>query len=402
MERRAGQPAAPTLVLGGNEGGGARNSVRILLANLLPADRPRVVALAEGGLTDALRQAGLEVHVLGRRGPRALREPGTLLPLRIAGRALYNLAWVLLRAVRLARWLRRHAGPRPLVHTNPGYPLFVALAAGALVPFRYVCHWRAVWKPRARLLDWATGRRVDRFVAISEAVRRSLPPAWRRKAVVIHNGIEVRRLAEEARRRRGELRDLAAVTNGTPLVLCVATYAPHKGQHLLVEAMKTVAAARPEALAVFVGATTGSHSREYLRSLQRQAERLGVAGRCRFLTDVPAAGALFADAAVAAVPTWGPGEGFGLVAVEAMACGRPVVAFRAGAAEEVIEDGRTGTLVPSGDDEALARAIVALLDDPARARRMGRAGRRRAAERFDAPIVAREVSRLYRRLQGGP
>jgi glycosyltransferase involved in cell wall biosynthesis len=75
-------------------------------------------------------------------------------------------------------------------------------------------------------------------------------------------------------------------------------------------------------------------------------------------------------------------EPFGLVAVEAMATGRPVVAYDAGAMPELVEDGVTGFVVPRGDVDAMQRAVERLLDDESLARRLGAAGRRRVEERF--------------------
>ena len=82
-------------------------------------------------------------------------------------------------------------------------------------------------------------------------------------------------------------------------------------------------------------------------------------------------------------------EPFGLVAVEAMATGRPVVTYDAGAMPELIEDGVTGLIVPRGDVDAMQAAVERLLDDEPLARRLGAAGRRRAEERFSLPMMVR-------------
>ncbi len=79
-------------------------------------------------------------------------------------------------------------------------------------------------------------------------------------------------------------------------------------------------------------------------------------------------------------PEGGGGEGFGIVYLEAASRGLPVVACASGGALDAVADGKTGILVPPGDDAALADALVALLSDPARAKALGDAGRRRAAE----------------------
>lgn len=82
--------------------------------------------------------------------------------------------------------------------------------------------------------------------------------------------------------------------------------------------------------------------------------------------------------------------------------GRPVVAVNRGGPTEIIDDGLTGLLVPPHDDEALAAGIVALLQDPERARRLGEAGRRAVVERFSAEDHARRVARVYAGALGRP
>lgn len=102
-----------------------------------------------------------------------------------------------------------------------------------------------------------------------------------------------------------------------------------------------------------------------------------------------------------AVPSVRP-EPLGLVALEAAAAGRPVVAARHGGVAEVVRDGETGRLVPAGDPAALASALRGLADDPAMAHRMGRAGRRDVAERFGLERMIDELQAIYDRLSETP
>src|SRR5581483_1457796 len=91
-------------------------------------------------------------------------------------------------------------------------------------------------------------------------------------------------------------------------------------------------------------------------------------------------------------------EPFGLINLEAMACELPVVASAVGGIPEIVVDGVTGWLVPPGDPGALAERVNALLLDPARAREMGKAGRRRVLEEFQWGVVADRTVALYREL----
>jgi glycosyltransferase involved in cell wall biosynthesis len=112
--------------------------------------------------------------------------------------------------------------------------------------------------------------------------------------------------------------------------------------------------------------------------------------------DEPRIMAQLAMADVVAMPSrW---EGFGLVAIEAMRAGRPVVASRIGGLPEVVEEGVTGRLVPPDDPEALLAALLA--DTPETRRTMAEAGRARFLAHFTARDSARQVATLYRQLLG--
>ena len=101
-----------------------------------------------------------------------------------------------------------------------------------------------------------------------------------------------------------------------------------------------------------------------------------------------------ARAAIVVVPSLG--EGFGMVALEAMERGRAVVASAVGGLPEIVADGTTGVLVPPADPRALAAALASLLADPDRGAAMGRAGRRRALEAFSQERCTARIDELYR------
>jgi glycosyltransferase involved in cell wall biosynthesis len=109
---------------------------------------------------------------------------------------------------------------------------------------------------------------------------------------------------------------------------------------------------------------------------------------------------LYGEAEVAVVPSLY--EGFSLPAVEAMACGVPVVATTGGALPEVVgHDGETGLLVPPNDPEALAGAIARLLDDADLRARLGAAGRERALTRFTWAVTAEGTAACYEAMMAG-
>jgi glycosyltransferase involved in cell wall biosynthesis len=91
-------------------------------------------------------------------------------------------------------------------------------------------------------------------------------------------------------------------------------------------------------------------------------------------------------------------EPFGMIVLEALAAGRPVVASDSGGPAEILEDGKSGLLFRTGDPEALAAALLEVLEDPSLARSLADAGRQRVRDAFSRDRYAREVQELYERL----
>lgn len=161
---------------------------------------------------------------------------------------------------------------------------------------------------------------------------------------------------------------------GEAEILFVGQVIRGKGVDLL---LKALAGLPGDWHASIVG--TGNH----LDACKTLAQELGIAARVTFAGWVPhqALQPHYARASVCVVPSRWP-EPFGMVGVEAMARGRPVVAFAVGGIPDWLEDGVIGRLVPEADTDALGRAIAELLADPARAQALGQAGALRVRERF--------------------
>lgn len=176
------------------------------------------------------------------------------------------------------------------------------------------------------------------------------------------------------------LRSAQDLPSESPSLLCVAHLYPRKDVATLLAAM-----ARLERAAVLRVAGAGPE----LPRLRRIARRLRLGSRVEFLGHVPFArlAAEYRRADVFCLPS--RQEGFGIVFLEAMAAGIPIVAGRAPAVVELLGNGEYGVLVTPGDAPALAQALDRLLGDPEEQRRLGDAGRRRV-QRYDAPRVALE------------
>ncbi len=163
-----------------------------------------------------------------------------------------------------------------------------------------------------------------------------------------------------------------------------------KGIDVLVRAV----AMTPDVNLVLVG------KGECERALRSLVDELGVAERVHFVGWTDDARSFVAAFDVLVVPS--RIEAFGLVALEAMLAARPVIASAVGGLPEVVEDSRTGLLVPPDDPEALASALGALVADGPRRARMGRQGRDRALEHFSLRAMAQAYEALYDRVADQP
>ena len=173
-------------------------------------------------------------------------------------------------------------------------------------------------------------------------------------------------------------------------LICVGRYARLKGIPQLLDALRLLK--DTEWNVVLIIGDDG-----VLAKMQALARRLGVESRIRFLGQVRSRDmdALFQQCRLAVMPSMIP-ETFGLVGVEAMAFGRPVVAFDAGAIREWLVDGETGFLVPRGDVQGLANGIARLLEDRTLARKMGQAGRARVEARYRRATHLEGLMAVYR------
>ena len=236
-------------------------------------------------------------------------------------------------------------------------------------------------------LERRAARSADRVVVTSRYCRRVAVDAYDLDAgsvAVVPEGIDPGPWEEVAERRR-EGRDGSSADgrDAGPVVLSVARQYPRKNTVTLLRAFLRVRAEVPGARLRVVGGGPR------LPALRRLARELGVADGVRLLgevEDLPGLRAEYGRADVFCLPSLQ--EGFGIVFLEAMASGLPVVAGDAAAVPVVVPDGEAGILVPPRRAGEVASALVRLLRDPGLRRRMGEAGRRHV-RRFTWPEVAR-------------
>jgi glycogen synthase len=355
------------------------------------------------------RRMAVEVRCFGARGPEAGGE-------RLVVRGYEP--WERLRADRdgprfapaletlsVALAMARDAVDADVVHAHTWYADMAGLWIRTLyrIPLIVTLHsleplrpWKADQLGSGYLLStWIEKTAVeaaDRVVAVSAGMRDDIlrhfavDPA---RVVVIHNGIDPERF------RRTAARDaLAALGVREPYVLFVGRITDQKGIFHLLEAAPRLPAGVQLVLCASAPDTPEIEAR--LRRAVPQHPNVHWIDR---MVPVEQVVQLYSHAAVFVCPS--VYEPFGLINLEAMACETAVVASAVGGILEVVEDGKTGLLVPPARPDELAAAIRRLLDDPALARAMGQAGRRRVEEKFSWASVAERTEQVYREAIAG-
>ncbi len=318
-------------------------------------------------LVGGLRERGLDAQVV-------CAEPGGLADrLRAAGYTVYPApAWPAeldrrRSPLRFLRWRRQQvaavsaalAACRPQVlHVNAaGGVLAAVLARRTAAPtVPVVAHLRHLYRDRRACLGFGS---VARIVAVSEAARRVLPQRWQERTLVIHDGVS---LPVDVPVRLPPALGLSVVVAGR--------VAPDKGQDVLLDALALLAARGP-----CPAATLTLDDRSDRAVAAFRARVLARAAALPGVTTVPWSHdqpTLLAGHDVVVVPS--RREALGLVALEAMAVGTPVVAARVGGLAELVEDGASGLLVPPEDPTALAAALARLAGDRELWARLSRGG----------------------------
>ena len=366
--------------------GGAERSLLLLLRAL---DQTRIkphLATVEGDLAAEARHLGVPVHIVPL--PRLRNPLRFFLDWHIG-------SWGL---VHVARAIEADA-----LYANTVRAAMFAAPAGRIARRPFIWHMRDFWlsesRPRFTWADTlikralcATARLV---IANSHATAAHLPCA--NTAQVVYNGLAADAFAQDPAWRE-TFRRQHNIPPNAPLVGMVGRLRPWKGAHRFVEIAAHVHAHRPDVHFVIVGGTPLTRDMEYPRFVRARVAEQGLTRFIHFtghLTDV--------RPALAAMDIFvhpGDPEPFGMVVLEAMAAGKPVVAFAHGALPELVEHEQTGILVPPTESSAAANAILALLEQPERAHALGVAGRERARNTFSIETTATRIATLLEEATG--
>lgn len=335
----------------GMPGGIAHGGTTYLTQTLTGLDRARVhpalaILRTFHPAEERLRSAGIEVRFFGR----SKWDP----------RAFFDI-------LRLAREWRID-----LLHLNGKKAHLLGRLAGRWLGIPSIIHLHFEYKPRPRWLQRWLAPRTDLALGVSQRLHAhalrafSIPPS---RARVLYNGADVRRFEPRGAELRGAVRSAQGVLVSEPLLLVPGriTENPDKGQRIAIQAFALLRARCPEVRMWIVGEGTAREGCEKL------AQALGMEDRIRFFgqrSDLPE---LLAASDIVVIPS-SCNDAFPFTAVEAMCAGRPVVASLDGGLEEMLADSSRGLLVPPKDPQAFADACLRLIQDPAFAGELARAG----------------------------
>jgi glycosyltransferase involved in cell wall biosynthesis len=335
---------------------------------------PMVACLEDGPLVPELRATGASVVTLSR------------------GR-LRHLVKTFLTILRLARLIRR--AQADLVVCENALASLYGRPAALLTGRPCILQSGGVGRPPDIVERLAYRLGPSLVIANSEFTRRSLTEAGvpAKRVVMVHRGVDLKQVQPDPESRTS-VREEFGIPDRAPVVLMATRLQRGKGVHVFLDAAAHVTTIDPAVCFLIVGGALFGLEEHYPHQLHRQVERLKLNEAVRFAgfrSDV----FRFYSAADVVVHSPIEPEGFGMVLVEAMACGKPVIASDSGGPREIVKNGVTGLLVLPGDATRLGQAILTLLGDPERRRRMGQAGAARVRDHFSAERMVREVEEVY-------
>jgi glycosyltransferase involved in cell wall biosynthesis len=278
----------------------------------------------------------------------------------------------------LGRFAAKLAGIPIVIHTPHGHVFFGYF--GSLKSKAFI------------FLEKLASLFTDRIVALTNRERddyRKYKIAAEGKLVVIHSGIELDKFKEPSFNEKQNFKEELGIPENYLVVGTAGRLVPVKGLGFLVEAAKQITSQYHDTFFILAG------DGELRESLEKKASELGLKDNIRFLGWRDDIARIIFVFDVFALPSLN--EGMGRVLVEAMACGKPIVASSTGGIPDLVIHGKNGFLVPAKDSKELARYIQFLLEDKGRREKMGVAGKEMAAN-FSKEIMVDKIAELYQEL----
>jgi len=352
--------------------GGAEISLLLLLRSLNKKHfRPIVILPCLGPLQNSLSSNGIEIIT------RPLKKINIRNPLPY----LYTI-------YRLTKLMRQLS--IGLIHCNMEICNQYAFIAARLNGLPIVCHTRNILSKRAFQRMFLGG--ADVLIANSKATASSYTQyvSKDQRVEIIYNAADCVQFYPEG---ECNLRSRFNINNNGFVIGLIGQITPNKGQDVFIRALAQVVRKHPNVRALVVGDTVIDDSKWFLVELKQLVQELGISDKVIFTGFVKNITDLYRCLDIVVLPS--RSEGFGRTIAEAMAMGKPVIASRVGGLPELISEGETGLLVPPGDSNSLADAIVKLVENRSLAKKLGFNGRRKVKEQFSVEKNVRKIERVY-------
>jgi glycosyltransferase involved in cell wall biosynthesis len=227
------------------------------------------------------------------------------------------------------------------------------------------------------------------FITVSEFVRRRLVESYwflnEKRIVTIHHGVDTRLYSPTLNQNDPPLIE----DNNRPIVLFTGRFVAKKGPHVLIRAIPRVLERVPDAYFVFAG---GGDFTPYIKLIKQKKIPEGSYQYLGYVrsSDMPR---LYSLASVYVAPSFE--DSLGIRILEAMSCGKAVVASKVGGVPEIIRSGQNGLLSTPGDARELAEKIIMLLEDDTLREKLAQAGRQTVLDRFSVARMASQTAALY-------
>lgn len=347
---------------------------------------PVVLLPSESNVSEEFKRLGAVVHF----DPGILTVPRDLAPARQARfwaqtfRSALRIASIISKTYRI-----------DLVHVN-SEACWVGAFAAKIASAPVITHLRGLSVLSPRWVGMTTSKILNGFnralIATSGHVKRSYVAAGVRPDIVhlVYNGLDVDIF--NPRKTAPALRSELGISADEKLIGMIANLDRRKGHHDFIKTCALVRRQIPSTRFVIIGDTILG-GRDYLEEVRRLINTLGLGGAIQLLgsrRDIPS---ILASLDVVVQPSLT--EAGPRVPLEAMAMERPIVVTDVGGNSEEVVDGKTGIVVPAGDWQAAAKAVIQLLNNHELAGILGKAGRQRVWAKFSDQIYARRIQEIY-------
>ena len=281
-----------------------------------------------------------------------------------------------------------------IIHANSPRTNFYSGLAGHKLNIPVVWHARNLLAPGQR---WDPDKFFSFMPKVIICNSKAIAKRFNKKAATIMNGVDLKKFNPKTDKHN--FLEKYHIPDDHQVVMMTSRICPGKGHETFLEAAQRVKQAQDKVFFVIVGDVPDENEIGRLARLKELCEELDLSSHVvftGFIEDIPQALAacdLFILAAEA--------EPCGRVLFEAMAMGKPVIATNTGGTPEIVEDHQTGRLLPPGNPELLADAILNLLNQPEEAKAMGEKGRQRVTDHFSIEKHVRETEKIYKAIVEG-